>query len=137
MAAPRIEKECQVCSSSYQGTKASTRCTTCKREGRKVRTRKCLECTKQFNLIDESHVVCHSCADAFNIDPWEVSPQRAEEIRAEKRKARWQESQSHFREWLDNRDRFPRKGKIAKVEPEELLQNTHSQESLAIALGLA
>jgi len=111
MATPRQDMNCQACGDPYQGTPKSTRCGTCKSEGRKVRTRKCVECSKQFNLTDESHITCPSCADIFGVEQWDMSPERAEELRAERRKLRWQENLTSFREWLDARECPPRKYK--------------------------
>lgn len=107
---PRIERTCLVCNTSFEGTPKATRCRPCREAGHRVRapTKTCLECRKQFTLVDEAHVNCASCSDMLGIFQFEMTPEQQAKALEAGYLSRHQERLAHQRAWLDRRGQAPK-----------------------------
>lgn len=106
---PQHEKTCHACGEHFTTPKANTvRCGPCIAEGREVKHRQCLECRASFPVIDDSHVNCPTCAEMLGVEQYELTPEQAERLAEEERRARTQARIARQAEWLDQRERKPK-----------------------------
>ena len=121
-----ITKTCGACHETFETTRPkATRCPRCISGGRKVRYRKCVECSSQFVLFDETHLNCPSCADMLGIGRFELSPEQLERLREEERLAKFLQDRGRDLEWLTRRNNARRKW-----------QNNHNHPYDLTSLGL-
>ncbi|WP_173496083.1 MULTISPECIES: hypothetical protein [unclassified Aliiroseovarius] len=113
------EKVCQACHEEFTTHKPkAARCSSCIAENRPVKKRKCLECSKLFPLIDDTHVNCSSCADFLDIDQADMTPEQAARLAHEEHLKRHRERLQQQNEWLDARERKP-KGYTAMLKRDQ------------------
>lgn len=117
--APSYEKVCQACHDEFTTHKPkAARCPSCIAEDRKVKKRKCLECSKPFPLFDDTHVNCKSCADFLDLDQADMTPEQAAKLAHEEHLKRHKERLQQQNEWLDARERKP-KGYTAMLKRDQ------------------
>lgn len=106
---PQHDKVCGACGSAFSTHRVrAVRCDDCAETGQKVAKRKCLECSRPFPLIDDSHVTCQPCSEMLGLSRYEMTPeQQARALEAEYL-SRHQERLAHQQAWLDRRSKAPK-----------------------------
>ena len=106
---PQHDKACGACRQNFQSHKPkAARCNDCIVAGNSTRTRRCLECKKQFTLTDDLQVNCKVCAAILGVEQDELTPaQQAAALEA----AQISEHQHQLQRqtaWLDARANPPK-----------------------------
>lgn len=106
---PQHDKQCMACGCEFTTHKPrASRCNDCLAAGKKVATRKCLECKTQFPLLDDSHVNCKTCSEMLGVTQCEMTPEQQQKLLEAEYLSRHQERLAHQNEWLARREKAPK-----------------------------
>lgn len=103
---PLISKVCGACREDFVTHRPKAgRCQPCIDQGQKIKYRNCYECRSPFVLLDDLHLNCPSCADAFGLDQSTLSPEQIERLREEERLSEFINRRDSLLQWLKDRER--------------------------------
>jgi len=106
--AKQITKACGACHEDFETHRPkASRCPACIAANRRATYRSCFECSAKFLVTAEGQINCPACAAALGLEQYEMSPERREELEAEKRLQEFLQRRDHLLGWLARREAVP------------------------------